>query len=142
MNVASIVSGATLRGCVMPAIPDDDAWAATEFLAAEWGDARRTQRLVELATVFAHRPGASLPEACGNRAMLKAAYRFFDHEAVAPQAIWEPCCRHQRPAGDHPTGAGVQDTTEVDWTAHPATTGLGRSRLPRIKGCTSIRRWR
>ena len=57
----------------MPAMPDDDAWAVTELLAAELGDARRTQRLVELATVVAHRPGASLPEACGNRAMLKAA---------------------------------------------------------------------
>jgi hypothetical protein len=98
----------------------------TEFFAAELGDARRTQRLVELATVFAHRPGASLPEACGNRAMLKAAYRFFDHEAVAPQAILES---HVVATSDRlaavPRVLAVQDTTEVDWSAHPATTGLG-----------------
>src|SRR5437870_13403241 len=89
MNVPSIFVGAAIRGCAMPTIPDDDAWAVTEFTGAELGDARRTQRLVELATVFAQRPGASLPEACGNRARLKAAYRFFDNEAVDPQAILE-----------------------------------------------------
>ncbi len=89
MHVTSIIGGAEPRGCVMPTIPDDDAWAVTEFIAAELGDSRRTQRLVALATVFAQRPGASLPEACGNRAMLKAAYRFFDNAAIAPQAILE-----------------------------------------------------
>jgi hypothetical protein len=57
----------------MTSIPDADSWAVTEFADAELGDARRTQRLVELATGLAQRPGASLPEACGTRAMLKAA---------------------------------------------------------------------
>ena len=56
----------------MPARPEDDAWAVTEFADAERGDARRTQRLVELATVLAQRPSASLPEAW-EPAMLKAA---------------------------------------------------------------------
>ena len=57
----------------MTSLPDDDSWAVTECADAELGDARRTQRLVELATVLAQRPGAALPEACGTRAMLKAA---------------------------------------------------------------------
>jgi hypothetical protein len=54
----------------MPLRSDDDAWAVTEFVEAELGDARRTQRLIALATVLAQRPGASLPEACGADAML------------------------------------------------------------------------
>jgi hypothetical protein len=57
----------------MPTIPDDESWAVTEFAEADLGDARRTQRLLELATVLAQRPTASLPEACGSRAQLKAA---------------------------------------------------------------------
>jgi hypothetical protein len=119
----------------MPAIPDDDAWAVTEFLAAEWGDARRTQRWVALATVFAHRPGASRPEACGNRAMLKAAYRFFDHEAVAPQAIVEsPVVATSDRLATIPRVLAVQETTEVDGTAHPATTGLGPLATPTHQG--------
>jgi Transposase DNA-binding/Transposase Tn5 dimerisation domain len=119
----------------MPAIPDDNAWAVTEFIDAELGDARRTQRLVELATLFAQRPGASLPEACGNRAMLKAAYRFFDNDAVDPQAILES---HILATSDRlaavPLVLAVQDTTEVDWTTHPATTGLGPLAAPMHQG--------
>ena len=40
----------------MTSIPDDDSWAVTEFADAELGDARRTQRLVELAPVLANGP--------------------------------------------------------------------------------------
>ena len=65
MSVPSIVIAAEIRECTMPAICDDDAWAVTESADAELGDARRTQRLVELAPVLAQRPSAPLPEACG-----------------------------------------------------------------------------
>jgi hypothetical protein len=57
----------------MRTLPDDDTWAVTAFAEAELGDLRRTQRLVEWATALAQRPGTSLPEACGEQAMLKAA---------------------------------------------------------------------
>ena len=116
-------------------VPDDNSWAVTEFADADLGDARRTQRLVELATVFAQRPSASLPQACGHRAMLKAAYRFFDNEAIDPQAILES---HVLATSDRlasvPRVLAVQDTTELDWTAHPATTGLGPLAHPAHQG--------
>jgi hypothetical protein len=90
---------------------------------------------VELATVFAHRPGASRPEACGNRARWKAADRFFDHEAVDPQAILEsPVLATSGRLAAVPLVLAVQDTTAVDWTAHPATTGLGPLAAPRHQG--------
>ena len=50
----------------------EESWAVTEFATAELGDARRTQRVVEVATVLAQHPTAGLPEACGSRAALKA----------------------------------------------------------------------
>lgn len=110
----------------MPEIPDDESWAVTEWADADLGDARRTQRLVELATVLAQRPSASLPEACGSRAQLKAAYRFFDNDASDPHAI---LASHVEATTARlaavPRVLAVQDTTELDWTAHPATTGLG-----------------
>ncbi|MGH8067006.1 MAG: IS4 family transposase [Candidatus Entotheonellia bacterium] len=119
----------------MPAILDDDAWAVTEFADAELGDARRTQRLVELATVLAQRPSASLPEACGTRALLKAAYRFFDNATIDPQ---EMLASHVVAIGDRvaavPLVLAVQDTTELDWTAHPATSGLGPLAHPAHQG--------
>ena len=60
-------------------------WAVNEFTDADLGDVRRTTRLVELAHVLAQHPTATLPEACGDGAMLKAAYRFFANDAIAPQ---------------------------------------------------------
>jgi Transposase DNA-binding len=110
----------------MPEIPDDESWAVTEWADADLGDARRTERLVELATVFAPRPSASWAEACGSRAQLKAAYRFFDHDANDPHAL---LASHVEATSARlaavPRGRAVQDTTELDWRAHPATIGLG-----------------
>ena len=110
----------------MRTLPDDATWAVTEFAEAELGDLRRTQRLVELATALAQRPGASLPEACGEPAMLKAAYRFFDNAAIEPQNLLDShidaTLTRLAPI---PLVLAVQDTTALDWTAHPATTGLG-----------------
>jgi hypothetical protein len=57
--------------------------------------------------------------------MLKAAYRFFDNEAIDPQAILES---HVLATSDRLAHVSrvlaVQDTTELDWTTHPATTGM------------------
>ncbi|MEE8301114.1 MAG: transposase DNA-binding-containing protein, partial [Candidatus Tectomicrobia bacterium] len=97
----------------------DTNWAVTEFADAELGDLRRTQRLVELAGVLAQHPTAALPEACGDGAMLKAAYRFFDNDAVEPQDVLLSHIEatYARLA-QVPLVLAVQDTTEVDWTAH------------------------
>jgi Transposase DNA-binding/Transposase Tn5 dimerisation domain len=119
----------------MSEIADDESWAVSEWANAEWGDVRRTQRLITLATVLAQRPSASLPEACGNRAMLKAAYRFFDNDAIDPAAI---LASHVEATAARlatvPLVLAVQDTTELDWTAHPATTGLGPLAHPNHRG--------
>src|SRR5881396_1185676 len=66
---------------------DDTHWAVSEFAEAELGDVRRTTRLRERAGVLAQHPTAALPEACGDDAMLKAAYRFFDNNAIEPQDV-------------------------------------------------------
>ena len=110
-------------------------WAVTEFAEAELGDARRTQRLIHMATVLAQQPMASLPEACGSPAELKAVYRFFDNEAIAPAELLAShvSATYER-VGRVPRVLAVQDTTEVDWTAHPATTGLGPIGHPRHQG--------
>ena len=106
-----------------------------EWTDAEWGDARRTQRLIEWATVVAPRPSASRPEACGDRARWNAADGCFDHEAIAPQALLE---RHVRATSDRlaqgPRVLAVQETTARDGTAHPATTGLGPLAPPAPQG--------
>lgn len=119
----------------MTILPDDTNWAVTEFADAELGDGRRTTRLVELAHVLAQHPTAALPEACGSGAMLKGAYRFFSNDAIEPQDVLASHIEatYGRLA-QVPVVLGVQDTTEVDWTAHPATTGLGPLGHPACQG--------
>lgn len=102
------------------------SWAATELAAAAFGDARLTQRLIRLTTALATHPTASVPEACGNPAATKAAYRFWDHDAVTPQAIH---AAHQQALLERlttiPRVLAIQDTTALNFTAHPATRDLG-----------------
>src|SRR5215210_2537925 len=102
------------------------AWAAHEFGAAALGDLRRTVRLLQLATALGAQPSASLPEACADPATLKAAYRFFDNDDIAPEAV---LASHVRATYARlravPRVLAVNDTTYLDWTHHPATAGLG-----------------
>ena len=90
------------------------------------GDRRLTRRLQELAERLAERPSDSLPGACADGAELKAAYRFFDNDQVPPEAV---LASHGRSMLGRRAGVAVvlavQDTTSLDATGHPATTGLG-----------------
>jgi hypothetical protein len=119
----------------MSQMETDESWAVTEFADADLNDERRTQRLVEIATVLARQPGASFPEACGSRAMLKATYRFFDNQAVEPEAI---LASHVEATLERlsavPRVLAVQDTTDLNWTHHPATEGLGPVNGPEQQG--------
>jgi len=102
------------------------SWAEEEFGEAELNDPRRTARLVALAQAAGERPSASLPEACEDGAALKAAYRFFDTDEIEPAAMLashvEATTRRLRGEG---VVLAVQDTTSLDYSRHPATTGLG-----------------
>ena len=101
-------------------------WAEAEFGDAELGDARRTARLVQLASVLGAQPHASLPQAAADPATLKAAYRFFDNDDIRAEAMLAShVASTQRRMQAVPIVLAVQDTSVLDWTTHPATTGLG-----------------
>jgi hypothetical protein len=109
-----------------PPPPPPGDWAEQEMGGAALGDERLSRRLVTLTRQFFARPQAHIPEACGNRAAAKAAYRFFDHQAVNLQEILAPH-REQtiQRAAQQKVVLAVQDTSELDYTAHPMTEGLG-----------------
>jgi hypothetical protein len=102
------------------------SWAEHEFGEARLGDQRRTERLVWLAEQRSRRPTASLPECCGSGAGVKAAYRFYDTVSIRPQAILDPHRRAtQARMAQHPVVLLPQDTTQVDYSTHTDTLGLG-----------------
>jgi len=101
-------------------------WAEEEVGEAPLGDRRLSQRLVRIAEAFYARPQASIPHACQSRAETKATYRFFQHPATSLAAILAPhyhatVARMRREA----VVLAVQDTTSLNYTAHPATEKLG-----------------
>ncbi len=122
----------------MRAREDVAEWAEFEFGEAELGDSRRTARLMQLATVLGDQPPASLPAACADPATLKAAYRFFDNDAVPPEAILVSHVQatYARLA-TVPQVLAVHDTTLLDWTHHPATPGRGPLATARRQGWPS-----
>jgi hypothetical protein len=110
-----------------PAPPPPPAdWAEEEFGGARLGDERLRQRLLILTRDFYARPQANLPQACQTRARTKAAYHFFEHPDTGMDALLQPHyeATRQRVAAE-PLVFAVQDTTFLNYSAHPATADLG-----------------
>jgi hypothetical protein len=90
------------------------------------GDRRLSQRLVILASQLAADPSASIPKACGPWGQSKAAYRFFDNDKVNEDDLLAPHYQSTKERlKEQPVVLAVQDTTQIDFTSHPGTTGLG-----------------
>ena len=103
------------------------SWAAPEVGAADFGDARLSRRYVEIVSALADQPTAPVSQACsGDWAPTKAVYRFWDHDAVTPAALRAPhIAATAARCAAHPTILALQDTTSLDFSAHPATADLG-----------------
>jgi len=103
-----------------------DDWAQEEFGEAGLHDERLNRRLLTLAHDFYERPQANLPQACQSRAKTRAAYRFFDHPKITMdkllQSHYEVTLKR---ISEEKIILVVQDTTTVNYSAHPLTEGLG-----------------
>lgn len=106
--------------------PEPKDWAEGEFGGAPLGDQRLSERLLVMARDFYARPQAQIPQACQSRAKTKAAYRFLEHPDTTMDRLLEPhvesTCERLR---DQDIVLAVQDTTSLNYSAHPATEDLG-----------------
>lgn len=112
-----------------------EGWAANELRRTQFGDRRLRDRLIRITEALATKPTASVPEAFGQWSATKAAYRFWDSKRVTPAAIR---AGHRDATieriQDHGLVLAVQDTTDLDFTHHPATKGLGPLEHPALWG--------
>lgn len=110
-------------------------WAQDELQHAQLGDKRLNKRLIRLVDDLSSQPSASVPQACGSWAATKAAYRFWESDNVDPDEIRRA---HQEKTGERSKGQSrvlvIQDTTDLDFTHHPATKNLGHLDHPALKG--------
>ena len=101
-------------------------WAASEFAGSDLGDRRLDKRLIEVAKTLYATPQAPINQACEDWSATKATYRFFENERVAARSILLP---HQHKTieriATQPLVFHIQDTVYLNYTSHPATTGLG-----------------
>lgn len=108
-----------------PPLPVD--WAENEFGAVTLGDGRLRTRLLTLARDFYASPTASLAECCGGSwAEYRAACRFMDHPRTGLNALL--ASHYQATAhrvAQESVVLAVQDTTSLNYSAHPATALLG-----------------
>src|SRR5436190_2943819 len=103
-------------------------WSAQQWGLAKLGDQRRTARAVKLGAQLAAQPAASLPTQTGSWGEMKAAYLLLNEEDVTHAALsqghWD-ATRHQARLSSGVV-LFIQDGTELDYTHHPETSGLGR----------------
>lgn len=99
---------------------------AEELKGIDLGDERLNQRSTLLLETLAADPAASVNSACGGWGETMAAYRFFDNSSVTPDLILQPHIEAtKRRIKEHPVVLIAQDTTELNFSAHP----------PRDAGC-------
>ena len=96
-------------------------WTEEEFGRAPFFDARLKQRLFTLAADFFAQPGELIPQASqGSAAKTKAAYRFFRNPQVDMPKLLRPHIESTlERIRSHPVILAVQDTTTLNYTAHP-----------------------
>ena len=101
-------------------------WAISEFAHAKLPDQRHRRRLQIMASAFAQKPTAPIPQACVNAGEAKAAYRFVENDRIMPMSIRE--AHHEATlerVAAYPVVLAVQDTTALNYSTHPKTEGLG-----------------
>lgn len=115
------------------------SWAAEEFAQVNLGDARLDARLVKLCDRFSDAPESPINQACADWAETKAAYRFFQNESVAVDAILAAHrCKTVERATKYKQVLAIQDTSYFVYTSHPKTEGLGRMSLKKGKHVKNI----
>jgi hypothetical protein len=101
-------------------------WAETELKGAQFRDQRLNQRMIEMADAFSKNPQSPINKANQDAASTKAAYRFFSNPKVTPEKILHP---HQVQTLEriqaHSVVLAIQDTSSLNYHAHPKTQGLG-----------------
>src|SRR6266481_2869238 len=98
---------------------DSPDWALTEFAQCPLVDRRLNKRLSQMASDFAHHPGAPIPQACQSPAQILGAYRFLENDFVEPEQI---LMGHRQASLSRLAQEAIvlapQDTTSFNFSGH------------------------
>jgi hypothetical protein len=72
----------------MMSIFKPEQWSYNHFKNGSFGDSRRTDRVIEVATDMARCSGKSIALSCrGNEAKIEGAYRLIRNDNISPEVI-------------------------------------------------------
>ena len=92
----------------------------------DFRDKRLSKRLLKITDSFANSPERSINQACDDWHQSKAAYRFFQNDAVCDRKIRDShIIKTVNRAKEHPIVLAIQDTCYISYKNHKKTQGLG-----------------
>jgi hypothetical protein len=107
--------------------PAGGTWVEEEFRGARLFDGNLRRRLYTIVEDFFAQPLVGIPQACdGSEAKTRAAYRFLANERTDMRRLLRghvEATAHR--VAQHEVVLAVQDTTSLNYSAHPETEGLG-----------------
>jgi len=112
------------------------SWASEELAAVDLGDKRRNRRLVRIVEDLSSHPSSSVPQAIRDPAALQGLYDFWANPRIKARDI---LAGHQHSviarSREQKTVLAIQDTSEVDYSAHrKSTRGIGSLSNPEARG--------
>jgi hypothetical protein len=109
----------------MEVLADTRKWAEATFGSVQLGDRRRTSRLVHSAAKIAEQPEKAFTQTFDWNE-LRGFYRLCDQKRAGLETIQGPHWAQTRQAmGQYPLVLNIHDTSEMDYTHHPALRGAG-----------------
>jgi hypothetical protein len=109
-----------------PGVESPANWAEGEFGTIRLFDDRLKQRLYTITQDFYGQPQENIPQACGSKAKTMGAYRFFQNSKVTMDII---LTAHKEATikriKEHSIVLAPQDTSTLNYSAHPSTKDLG-----------------
>lgn len=113
---------------MVPLLMGDGSFGEQHFGSAEFGDKRRTRRIVCLADTLRKHPGGTFPHKINDPMELKSLYRLMDADDVTHESVLKP--HYERTQRVMQELGGVililHDTTELDYTTKLSLSGLGQ----------------
>lgn len=101
------------------------SWARVEFGTARLGDARRTRRLVQIASGAASAVGAALSGVCG-KSGAQTVSRLLDCSEATLESVTKPhVIETTKRCLGHGRVLAIQDTTVLDFSTHTSVEGIG-----------------
>jgi hypothetical protein len=108
-------------------LQNEAVWAEIQWSGVALGDVRRTTRAMKVGAKLAAMPSGSLPQQQGGWGDVKAAYRLLNETDVSHEALsqihWQLSLEAAKSQGE--VVLFIQDGSELNYSSHKATTGLG-----------------